>query len=192
MEGAPPSPLVALASYEAVPRMRPSSAPAVVVCRVDEAHRLKNRSSALYRCLLDEMSLGEVPRLLLTGTPLQNDAQEFFNLLHFVAPSIYDDADGFGRWLEGGADGGGGGASAAANSDAMMAAARQRRLWRPLVLRRLKADHLTLPPKVERTVRAADIAPAQLVPQPPPAQRERPRRLQRARPRQRPCLAARL
>ena len=151
VEGAPASPVVVLASYEAVladaPELKRLPWAFAVV---DEAHRLKNRSSALYRCLLDEMALGEVPRLLLTGTPLQNDPQEFFNLLHFVAPHIYDDADGFGRWLEGGADGE---SAAAAAAGAAGAAARQRRLWRPLVLRRLKADHLALPPKVERTVR---------------------------------------
>lgn len=32
---------------------------------VPQAHRLKNRASSLYRCLLDELGLGGVPRLLL-------------------------------------------------------------------------------------------------------------------------------
>jgi SNF2 family DNA or RNA helicase len=80
---------VLLASYEPVL----ADAPALVAsCRfgyavLDEAHRLKSRASAVYRCLLDELKLGAVPRLLLTGTPLQNRAEELFSLLHFCAPA---------------------------------------------------------------------------------------------------------
>ena len=102
---------------------------------IDEAHRLKNRQSVLYRCLLDEMRLGSVPRLLLTGTPVQNEPEEFFNLLHFAVPAIYDDAAGWSRWV--------------AQDGAKMGPS----LWAPFLLRRLKADHLHLPPKVEATLR---------------------------------------
>lgn len=51
---------------------------------VDEGQRLKNDQSLLYLALQDM----KIPfRLLLTGTPLQNNKRELFNLLHFVDPS---------------------------------------------------------------------------------------------------------
>lgn len=50
---------------------------------VDEGQRIKNDSSLLYTAL-DAL---EVPfKILLTGTPLQNNARELFNLLQFLDP----------------------------------------------------------------------------------------------------------
>ncbi|XP_022305018.2 chromodomain-helicase-DNA-binding protein 1-like isoform X2 [Crassostrea virginica] len=50
---------------------------------VDEAHRLKNSESLLYQTLSDwELEF----RVLLTGTPVQNNLQELYSLLSFVAP----------------------------------------------------------------------------------------------------------
>uniref|UniRef100_A0A4W4EFK3 Chromodomain-helicase-DNA-binding protein 1-like n=1 Tax=Electrophorus electricus TaxID=8005 RepID=A0A4W4EFK3_ELEEL len=53
---------------------------------VDEAHRLKNQKSLLYQTL-SEFSVGF--RLLLTGTPIQNNLQEVYSLLSFIQPSIF-------------------------------------------------------------------------------------------------------
>ena len=53
---------------------------------VDEAHRLKNRQSLLHQVLL-EFDFNH--RMLLTGTPVQNNLKELFALLCFVAPNIY-------------------------------------------------------------------------------------------------------
>ncbi|KAH6655543.1 hypothetical protein BKA67DRAFT_561021 [Truncatella angustata] len=51
---------------------------------VDEGQRLKNDKSLLYRALQDM----RIPfRVLLTGTPLQNNKRELFNLLQFIDPS---------------------------------------------------------------------------------------------------------
>jgi chromodomain-helicase-DNA-binding protein 4 len=51
---------------------------------VDEGQRLKNDKGLLYSAL----SLLKVPfKILLTGTPLQNNARELFNLLHFLDES---------------------------------------------------------------------------------------------------------
>jgi SNF2 family DNA or RNA helicase len=50
---------------------------------VDEGHRLKNQNSALTQTLL---SLRCPWRCLLTGTPLQNNLEELFALLHFLDP----------------------------------------------------------------------------------------------------------
>ncbi|KAJ0163755.1 Chromatin remodeling factor mit1 [Colletotrichum tanaceti] len=51
---------------------------------VDEGQRLKNDKSILYTAL---RSMRFPFRLLLTGTPLQNNKRELFNLLQFVDPS---------------------------------------------------------------------------------------------------------
>lgn len=52
---------------------------------VDEGQRLKNEKNLLY----DSLSKMKFPfKVLLTGTPLQNNARELFNLLQFLDPKI--------------------------------------------------------------------------------------------------------
>eukprot|EP00922_Rhytidocystis_sp_ex-Travisia-forbesii_P067669 GHVS01100678.1.p1 GENE.GHVS01100678.1~~GHVS01100678.1.p1 ORF type:complete len:1964 (+),score=383.61 GHVS01100678.1:686-6577(+) len=53
---------------------------------LDEAHRIKNQSGAM-RHSLDRVR-GNM-RLLLTGTPLQNNAQELFTLINFMLPELF-------------------------------------------------------------------------------------------------------
>ena len=53
---------------------------------VDEAHRLKNNQSLFFRTLRD-FNIGY--RLLLTGTPLQNNLEELFHLLNFLSPERF-------------------------------------------------------------------------------------------------------
>lgn len=55
---------------------------------VDEGHRLKSAESKLSRTL---SSVNDEFRLILTGTPLQNNLEELFALLHFIAPQSYQD-----------------------------------------------------------------------------------------------------
>ncbi|KAI1091871.1 PHD/FYVE-zinc-finger like domain-containing protein [Rostrohypoxylon terebratum] len=52
---------------------------------VDEGQRLKNEDTQLYKTLQD---LNIPCRILLTGTPLQNNKRELFNLLQFIKPKF--------------------------------------------------------------------------------------------------------
>ncbi len=59
---------------------------------IDEAHRLKNNQSKFFRTLF-EFSIGY--KVLLTGTPLQNNLEELYHLLNFLKPDKFSDMDGF-------------------------------------------------------------------------------------------------
>lgn len=56
------------------------------VCVYDEGHMLKNSMSARYTQL---MRIPAQFRLLLTGTPLQNNLQELASLLAFIMPDLF-------------------------------------------------------------------------------------------------------
>lgn len=55
----------------------------LVLC--DEGHRLKNCENLTYQAL---MGLQTKRRVLLSGTPIQNDLTEYYSLLHFVNPGM--------------------------------------------------------------------------------------------------------
>jgi SNF2 family DNA or RNA helicase len=65
---------------------------------IDEAQRLKNPESTLYNALLDKVHMPH--KLLLTGTPIQNNLTELWALLHFVMPSLFNDCELFLKWFE--------------------------------------------------------------------------------------------
>ncbi|KAJ1551224.1 hypothetical protein HK096_002393 [Nowakowskiella sp. JEL0078] len=53
----------------------------------DEGHRLKNDSSKTFTILGEKVNSRH--RVLMTGTPLQNNLRELFNLLHFLEPEHF-------------------------------------------------------------------------------------------------------
>lgn len=55
-------------------------------CVIDEAHRLKNQKCKLMEGL---NNLEMEHRVLLTGTPLQNNVEELFSLLNFLEPARF-------------------------------------------------------------------------------------------------------
>ncbi|KAF4748489.1 hypothetical protein FOZ63_015095, partial [Perkinsus olseni] len=59
---------------------------------MDEAHRIKNDQSSLSQVV---RSFTTQRRLLLTGTPLQNNLQELWALLNFLMPSVFTNAKQF-------------------------------------------------------------------------------------------------
>ncbi|KAF9585858.1 hypothetical protein BGW38_000414 [Lunasporangiospora selenospora] len=64
---------------------------------VDEGHRLKNMNCKLIRELKTYHSAN---RLLLSGTPLQNNLSELWSLLNFLLPDIFDDLESFQEWFD--------------------------------------------------------------------------------------------
>lgn len=64
---------------------------------VDEGHRLKNINSKLIKEL---KRINTSNRLLLTGTPLQNNLAELWSLLNFIMPDIFADFDIFSKWFD--------------------------------------------------------------------------------------------
>ncbi|OQR96038.1 chromodomain-helicase-DNA-binding protein 1 [Achlya hypogyna] len=84
------SPHVVLTSYELVLhdigffRAKPW-----VLGVFDEGHRLKNPKGKLYRALVDEITFER--KLLLTGTPVQNNMEELAALLSFLNPAVFSE-----------------------------------------------------------------------------------------------------
>ena len=63
---------------------------------IDEAHRIKNEESKL-SLIVREIKTSN--RLLLTGTPLQNNLHELWALLNFLLPDVFSSSDDFDEWF---------------------------------------------------------------------------------------------
>jgi len=62
---------------------------------VDEGHRLKNTSGTKILSALNSLRCSA--RLLISGTPIQNNLSEFYNVANFVLPGILGDLNAFRR-----------------------------------------------------------------------------------------------
>ncbi|CCF35321.1 SNF2 super family protein [Colletotrichum higginsianum] len=88
---------VVCTSYEMVLRERATLAKfkwAFII--IDEGHRMKNFESKLFQELENFTS---ATRMLITGTPLQNNLRELWALLHFLLPGIFKDWEAFEEWF---------------------------------------------------------------------------------------------
>merc|ERR1719290_916358 len=103
---------------------------------IDEAHRIKNEESKL------SLAIREIKtnnRLLLTGTPLQNNLHELWALLNFLLPDVFSSSEDFDEWFN---------TNSCLGDDNLVK--RLHGVLKPFLLRRLKADvEKSLLPKKE-------------------------------------------
>ncbi|XP_060967508.1 chromatin-remodeling ATPase INO80 isoform X1 [Cannabis sativa] len=113
---------------------------------LDEAQAIKSSNSIRWKTLL---SFNCRNRLLLTGTPIQNNMAELWALLHFIMPTLFDSHEQFNEWfskgIESHAEHGG-----TLNEHQLN---RLHSILKPFMLRRVKTDVVSeLTQKTEITV----------------------------------------
>ncbi|XP_015066996.1 protein CHROMATIN REMODELING 19 isoform X4 [Solanum pennellii] len=105
---------------------------------MDEAHALKDKGSYRWKNLMS-VARNANQRLMLTGTPLQNDLHELWSILEFMMPDLFETGDVDLKKL--------------LNAEDKELIARIKSILGPFILRRLKSDVMKqLVPKIQ-TVR---------------------------------------
>ncbi|KAJ1817746.1 ATP-dependent DNA helicase Snf21, partial [Coemansia sp. RSA 2598] len=120
---------------------------------IDEGHRMKNTQSKLAATLTTFYKTRY--RLILTGTPLQNNLPELWALLNFVLPSVFSSAESFDEWFNAPfANAGAQDRIELNEEEQLLVIKRLHKVLRPFLLRRLKKDvEVDLKDKVEHVVR---------------------------------------
>lgn len=145
---------VLLTTYEYIIKDRPVlSKIKWVHMIIDEGHRMKNAQSKLSSTLSSYYSTRY--RLILTGTPLQNNLTELWAILNFVLPNIFKSAKSFDEWFNTPfANTGGQDRMELTEEESLLVIRRLHKVLRPFLLRRLKKDvEKDLPDKQERVIK---------------------------------------
>jgi SWI/SNF-related matrix-associated actin-dependent regulator of chromatin subfamily A protein 2/4 len=115
---------------------------------VDEGHRLKNHKSKLSE-LLNRQFKSRF-RLLLTGTPIQNNLKELWSLLNFLLPKIFNSSESFKDWFNKPFQGAKQEDIDLTEEEELLLIGRLHQVIRPFLLRRKKDEvEQELPNKVE-------------------------------------------
>ncbi|XP_052205317.1 protein CHROMATIN REMODELING 19 [Diospyros lotus] len=103
---------------------------------MDEAHALKDKNSYRWKNLMS-VARNANQRLMLTGTPLQNDLHELWSLLEFMMPGLFETGDvDLKKFF---------------NSEDRDLISHMKSILGPFILRRLKSDVMEqLAPKIQR------------------------------------------
>ncbi|KAI0389325.1 SNF2 family N-terminal domain-containing protein [Xylariaceae sp. FL0594] len=120
---------------------------------IDEGHRMKNSNSKLSATISQYYSTRF--RLILTGTPLQNNLSELWAMLNFVLPNIFKSVKTFDEWFNTPFANTGGQDKMELNEEEQILVIRRlHKVLRPFLLRRLKKDvEKDLPDKTEKVIK---------------------------------------
>ncbi len=113
---------------------------------LDEAQNIKNFKSQRWQLLLNFVT---EQRLLLTGTPLQNNLMELWSLMHFLMPNVFQSHREFKEWFSNPVTG-----MIEGNSEYNESIIKRlHKVLRPFLLRRLKCEvEKQMPKKYEHVV----------------------------------------
>ncbi|KAF2456030.1 SNF2 family N-terminal domain-containing protein [Lineolata rhizophorae] len=126
---------------------------------IDEGHRIKNLNCRLIRELQSYQSAN---RLLITGTPLQNNLAELWSLLHFLMPTIFDKLESFESWFDFSALKERSGYEQLLNEERKQKlVASLHAILKPFLLRRVKTDVEKLLPRKREYILYAPLTPMQ-------------------------------